>query len=64
LTSFAQGEKMTNPHFNLVDSILVVKASGGLDVDRDLALPEGKSIAQLIYDQEKKATKISQDPKE
>ncbi len=55
---------MTNPHFNLVDSILVVKASGGLDVDRDLALPEGKSIAQLIYDQEKKATKISQDPKE
>jgi len=51
---------MTNSHFNLVDSVLVVKASGSLDVSKDLQLPEGKSIAQLIYDQEKETTKTDQ----
>jgi len=35
-----------------VDSILETKASGCLDVSDDLNLPEGKSIAQLLYEQE------------
>jgi hypothetical protein len=44
---------MTNPEFNIVDSILTVKASGtDLNIDQDLSLPQGKSIAQLLYDQE------------
>jgi hypothetical protein len=57
LTSLAQGEKMTNPEFNIVDSILTVKASGiDLSIQQDLSLPQGKSIAQLIYDQENNPT--------
>lgn len=44
---------MTNLPINLVQSILTVKASGS-NVDYDLSLPEGKSIAQLLYDQENK----------
>lgn len=41
---------------DLVDSILNVKASGQVDNEAimDLLLPQGKSIAQLIDDQEKK----------
>jgi len=35
-----------------VDSVLETKASGCLDVSDDLNLPEGKSIAQLLYEQE------------
>lgn len=61
MTSFAQGEKMTNPDFNIVDSILEIKASGvDLNIEQDLSLPEGKSIAQLLYDQENQ--EIPQDP--
>ena len=41
---------MTNPQLNMVDSVLIVKSSG-TDVSNDLLLPEGKSIAQLLYDQ-------------
>ena len=38
---------------NIVASILTVKASGtDLNINHDLKLPQGKSIAQLIYDQE------------
>lgn len=61
MTSFAQGEKMTNSQLNLVDSVLVVKSSGSLDVDKDLQLPEGKSIAQLLYDQEKETDQTQQE---
>lgn len=44
---------MTNPEMNIVASILTVKASGAdLNINHDLELPQGKSIAQLIYDQE------------
>lgn len=45
---------MTNSQINLIDSVLIVKASGSLEeeIKNDLNLPEGKSIAQLIYDQE------------
>ena len=47
---------MTNPKidFNLVNSTLTIKASGSLDDEAtmDLLLPQGKSIAQLLYDQE------------
>lgn len=48
-----QGEKMDTPHINLVDSELIVKSSGNLGIEKDLQLPEGKSIAQLLYDQKK-----------
>lgn len=37
---------------NIINSTLEVKASGSLDVSQDLALPEGKSIAELLYDSE------------
>lgn len=47
---------MTNSKidFNLVNSTLTVKASGSLDNEAimDLLLPQGKSISQLLYDQE------------
>jgi hypothetical protein len=56
--NFVQGEKMPKPHldYDLVDSILTVKASGQVEdhVIMDLLLPQGKSIAQLIDDQQKK----------
>jgi len=55
--NFVQGEKMpkSDSHYNLVDSILTVKASGQVDDSAiiDLLLPQGKSIAQLIDDQQK-----------
>ena len=40
--------KVTN-----VNSVLETKASGALDVTEDLNQPDGKSIANLIHDQEK-----------
>lgn len=46
---------MTNLDLNMVNSILSVKASGNDDaVLNDLNLPQGKSIAQLIYEQKNK----------
>jgi hypothetical protein len=41
-----------------VDSILIVRASGSIqdDIAKDLIQEEGKSIAQLINDQEKPKT--------
>lgn len=47
---------MTNDELNLVDSVLSVKASGTElenSIQKDLESPQGKSIAELIYDQEK-----------
>jgi hypothetical protein len=40
---------------NLVETVLNVKASGSLseEIIKDLELPEGKSIAALLDDQEK-----------
>jgi len=35
-----------------IDSILETKASGTLDVSQDLQQPEGKSIAELLYEKE------------
>ena len=56
--NFAQGEKMSksNLDYNLVDSVLTVKASGQINDSAimDLLLPQGKSIAQLIDDQQEK----------
>lgn len=44
---------MTNHQINIIDSILTVRASGtDLNVEHDLSLPTGKSIAQLLNDQE------------
>lgn len=36
---------------NNIDSILETKASGNLNIESDLQQPEGKSIAELLYDQ-------------
>jgi hypothetical protein len=59
--NFAQGEKMSksNLDYNLVDSVLTVKASGQINdtAIMDLLLPQGKSIAQLIDDQQEKNIK-------
>jgi hypothetical protein len=45
---------MSNPNFvnNLIDSVLVVKASENVDSDalQDLNAPEGASIADLFND--------------
>ena len=56
LASLWQGEKMSNiDQFEFVNSVLSVKASGSIndDIINDLELPPGKSIAQLLHDQEK-----------
>lgn len=47
--------KTNNPE--PTNSVLVVKASGSLDHNQDINLPEGKSIAQLIYEKEQQTTK-------
>jgi hypothetical protein len=46
---------MNIDNLNLVETVLNVKASGCLadEVAKDLDLPEGKSIAALLDDQEK-----------
>ena len=46
----------TPDQINIIQSTLSVKCSGNelqLSVEKDLQLPEGKTIAELIYDQEK-----------
>lgn len=35
-----------------INSILETKASGNFDISKDLELPDGKSIAELLYEQE------------
>jgi hypothetical protein len=45
-TKMSETKKITN-----VASILDIKTSGTMDIISDLNLPEGKSIAALIYDQ-------------
>jgi hypothetical protein len=45
-TKMSETKKITN-----VASILDIKTSGNMDIISDLNLPEGKSIAALIYDQ-------------
>lgn len=54
---------MSNENFKPVDSILTVKASTSTqnDVVDDLNLPQGKSIAELIDDQENTQQKKSED---
>lgn len=44
---------MTDPDINIIPSILDVKASGVEITEYDLNLPDGKSIAELLDDQEK-----------
>jgi hypothetical protein len=43
-----------------IDSVLETKASGSLNVSYDLQQTEGKSIAELLYDQENKEPKQDQ----
>ena len=42
-----------NPQPTPVDSVLVAKASGCLNINNDLQMSDGKSIIQLIYEEEK-----------
>jgi hypothetical protein len=61
-----QGEKMTNLDLNMVNSVLNVKASKD-DNDailNDLNLPQGKSIAQLIYEQKNKEENTKEENEE
>ncbi len=51
--------KVTN-----VNSVLETKASGTLDVTEDLNKPDGKSIANLLYDQEKNTQEENDEEKE
>ena len=51
--------KVTN-----VNSVLETKASGALDVTEDLNKPDGKSIANLLYDQEKSTQEENNEEKE
>lgn len=43
----------------IIDSILEVKAVAGLNVTHDLTLQDGKSIADLLDDQEKAENKTT-----
>ena len=36
-----------------IKSILETKSSGNFDMSEELLLPDGKSIAELLYEQEK-----------
>ena len=53
-----QGEKMNNPEHQgfFANSVLNIKSSG-VDISNDLQLPEGKSIAELLYDQQENTQK-------
>jgi hypothetical protein len=43
-------------NFSLANSTLDIKASGTVDITNDLNMPEGKSIAELLYEQKEKPT--------
>jgi hypothetical protein len=52
---------MKKDHIQFVDSILEVKASGlDRDVIHDLDMPQGKSIAELLYEQKKDPQEITE----
>lgn len=42
---------------NIIPSILHVKCSGNLDIEKDLSATQSKSIAQLIIEHETKENK-------
>jgi hypothetical protein len=49
---------MKKDHIQFVDSVLEVKASGlDNDISSEINLPQGKSIAELLYDQKKEESK-------
>ena len=50
-------------NIDLINSVLEVKASGSLDVQNDLLLPEGKSIAELLNEQEKNESEKNESEK-
>jgi len=58
-----QGEKMIDQnHPQFVPSVLNVKATANCEVsESELNLPEGKSIAELIYEEKEKSNQ-TQDP--
>lgn len=43
-------------NFSLANSTLDIKASGTVDITNDLNMPEGKSIAELLYDKKEDIT--------
>lgn len=52
---------MNIDNLNLANSILEVKASGSLNIAKDLLQPEGKSIAELLYESESNDKKEQKD---
>jgi len=56
---------MTKFDLNLVDSVLHIKASGieNEEILNDLNLPQGKSIAQLLYEQKNQEINQEDHPK-
>jgi hypothetical protein len=61
-----QGEKMIDPILpQFVSSTLDVKISANYDVSsEELNLPEGKSIAQLIYEEKEQEKNNQKNPEE
>jgi hypothetical protein len=61
-----QGEKMIDPILpQFVSSTLDVKISANCDVSaEELNLPEGKSIAQLLYEEKEQEKNSQENPQE
>lgn len=52
---------MRDTKMKITDSILEVKATGCLDIEKDLNTPNGKSIAQLLHEEESEENNISKE---
>lgn len=45
-----------SPDYSLANSTLNIRASGSVDINNDLKMPEGKSIAELLHEQKETPT--------
>jgi hypothetical protein len=45
-----------SPDYSFANSTLDIKASGTVDINNDLKMPEGKSIAELLYEKKENNT--------
>lgn len=56
---------MNNPEHQgfFANSVLNIRSSG-VDISNDLQLPEGKSIAELLYDQQENTQKTENNTQE
>jgi hypothetical protein len=55
LAVFSQGEIMNKDTPEVVDSVLEVRAVGSLNAEKDLELEDGKSISEILDEQQKTA---------